>query len=441
MDRLRIALFALAALGLAAGFAAPVLGLPDMQDWIWGGTAAILLAFLLREIVTSLLKGDVGLDLVAGLSMSAALAFGETLAAAVVGLMYAGGQLLEDYAANRARADMGALLARAPKAALRYADGRLDEVAIDDIRPGDRLLVRQGDVVPVDGHVASGRALLDLSALTGESLPVPRAPGEDLASGAMSLDGAFDMIAARAANESTYAGIIRMVKAAQDAKAPMARLADRYAVWFLGLTVALAGGTYLVTQDHIRMLAVLVSATPCPLILAVPVAIISGMGKAARRGLLMKGGPVLETMARATGLVIDKTGTLTKGKAELAEILPVDGWHAEEMLRLAASLEQASSHVMARALVAAARARGLPLQFPEDVHETAGEGLSGHVEGHKLLVGGHDFVRRALHRKELPKPELQPGRCSSRSASQASLPGISCCPTRCGRKRRQLLRG
>ncbi len=380
-----------------------------MQQPIWGGAAAILLAVLLGEIATSLWKGEVGLDIVAGLSMSAALLFGENLAAAVVGLMYSGGELLEDFAANRARADMKALLARVPKTALRYDDGHLSEVAIDDIQPGDRLLVRQGDIVPVDGSVSSGRALLDMAALTGESVPLKRLEGEAVTSGARSLDTAFDMLAEKPAAESTFAAIVRMVKSAQEAKAPMVRLADRYALWFLAVTVALAGATYLATQDHIRMLAVLVSATPCPLILAVPVAIISGMGKAARRGVLMKGGPVLETMARASGLVIDKTGTLTHGKAELVGIIAAGHHDGDEVLQLAASLEQASAHVIAGSVVEAARARGFVLSYPQDVHETAGEGLSGHVDGKAVIVGGHDFVRRQLKKKSMHKPELDAG--------------------------------
>ena len=364
-----------------------------------------------------------GLDLVAGLSISAALLFGETLAAGVVALMYAGGQLLEDYAENRARADMKALLARVPKTALRYDDGHLEEVAIDVIGPGDRLLVRQGDIVPVDGRVSNGRALLDMAALTGESVPVTCGEGHDVPSGARSLDAAFDMMATRPAAESTYAGIVRLVQAAQAAKAPMVRLADRYGLVFLVVTVGLAGATWYFTGSHIRMLAVLVSATPCPLILAVPVAIIAGMGKAARRGVLMKGGPVLETMARAVNLVIDKTGTLTKGRAELAGIIPTAHWQPDEMLRIAASLEQASAHVTAASLVAAAQARGLTLAYPRDVHETAGEGLEGMVDGHRVIVGGHDFVARKLGLSALPRPEREAGTALAALAISGRLAG------------------
>ena len=409
MNSFRIFLFGVAAAGLALGFAAPVAGLGGWQAWIWGASGGLVLAFLLKDIAASLLKGEVGLDIVAGISMSAALGFGETLAAAVVGLMYAGGQLLENFAANRAQSHMAALLALVPKTALRYDDGHLSDVPIDAVKAGDRLLIRQGDTIPVDGRVKSGKALLDLAALTGESVPVRRSEGQEVPSGSTSLDMAFDMEAMRAASESTYAGIVRMVEAAQAAKAPMVRLADRYALVFLAVTVSLAGGTYLLTGEHLRMLAVLVSATPCPLILAVPVAIISGMGKAARRGVLMKGGPVLETMARATSLVIDKTGTLTHGKAELQEIVVHGNTKGDDVLRLAASLEQASAHVIAGSIVEAARARELALTFPAGVHETAGEGLSGLVDGHTVIAGGHDFVRKALKRRTMPKPDLPPG--------------------------------
>jgi len=423
LNPIRVSLFIIAVAGLVGGLLAPFVGLAAFQSWIWGVAAGAVLAVLVYEIVTSLLEGDVGLDIVAGLSISAALAFGETLAAGVVALMYAGGQLLEDYAANRARADMKALLARVPKTAMRYDDGHLEEVAIDAIKPGDRLLIRQGDIVPVDGRVSKGRALLDMAALTGESVPVKSGEGQDVQSGARSLDAAFDMMATRPASESTYSGIVRLVQAAQAAKAPMVRLADRYALVFLVVTVGLAGATWYFTGDHIRMLAVLVSATPCPLILAVPVAIIAGMGKAARRGVLMKGGPVLETMARATTLVIDKTGTLTKGRAELAGIIPTAQWAPEEMLRIAASLEQASAHVTAASIVAAAQLRGMTLAYPSEVRETAGEGLEGLVDGNRVIVGGHDFVAGKLELSVLPRPEREAGTTLAALAISGQLAG------------------
>lgn len=385
--------------------------------------AGIVLVALLREIVLSLARGEVGLDIVAGLSMVTAIAFGETLAANVVALMYAGGQLLEDYASSRARAEMRALLDRQPKRALRYADGHLETCSIESLAPGDRVLVRQGEVVPADGTVRAGAALLDTAALTGESVPVRAAAGDDVPSGAVSLDMAFDLTVTRPAAESAYAAIVRLVQAAQEAKAPMVRLADRFAVWFLVLTVAIAGAAYLLTGDRMRLLAVLVVATPCPLILAVPVAVISGISKAARRGVLLKGGPVLETMARAKVLVIDKTGTLTRGRAELTAIDVKGRRKPDEVLRLAASLDQASGHAIAQSIVEAAQARGLKLETPRNALETAGEGVSGNVGRHRVIVGGQDFVRRQLKLKSMTRAEGFAGAVISAVAVDGKLAG------------------
>jgi len=392
---IRPVLVALPALGLVLGF---VTGLAGGEPWpgiIWAAATVPVLSALLVEIVTSLRRGEVGLDIVAALSMTGALVFGEHLAAVVVALMYAGGQYLESFAERRASREMTALLARVPRTALRHRNGRLEEVPLDTIEPQDRLLVRQGDVVPVDG-VAEGMAVLDQSALTGESLPVQKAAGEAVISGATNVGEAFDLLATHRAAESTYTGIIRLIEAAQASKAPMARLADRFAMAFLALTVALAGGAWLWSGDPIRALAVLVVATPCPLILAVPVAIVSGVSRAARIGVLVKGGRALETLARVRTLVIDKTGTLTHGQARIVKIHPMAELSAEKLLQLAASLDQASKHVIARALVMEAHARGLDLLPPTQVQEIPGEGLEGIVDGRRVAVGGTRFVAQRI---------------------------------------------
>jgi heavy metal translocating P-type ATPase len=409
----KLLLVVLVGSALAGGFATPYLAAGQWQERIWAAAALIVLAFLLADIATSLARREFGLDMIAALSMSVALWFGEYLAAAVVALMYAGGELLEDYAETRARSELKALLGRVPKTALRYVAGGLEETPIGAIAPGDRLLIRQGDVVPVDGEVMGPAvALLDQAVLTGESVPVRRTEGQPVLSGSTSLDMAFDMRAKAGAADSTYAGIVRLVRAAQEAKAPMVRLADRYALWFMALTLVLAAATWFLSGPAVhetRMLAVLISATPCPLILAVPVAIISGISKAAKRGVLVKGGPVLETLARARTLVIDKTGTLTEGRAGLAAILPADGHSADRLLRLAASLEQASGHVVATALVDAARRRGFNLATPQDAQESAGAGISGRVDGHRVLLGGYDFVKEKLAGIALPRPDVEHG--------------------------------
>ncbi|MEO9297728.1 heavy metal translocating P-type ATPase [Devosia alba] len=367
---------------------------PADLAWTWG--TAPVLAGLLWQIVRSLQRGDVGLDIVAALSMSAALAFGEPLAGNVVALMYSGGQLLETFAAGRARQEMTALLGRVAHSAMRYTDSTLEEVPIADIMPGDRLLIRHGEVLPVDGHVAGSKAELDMSALTGESIPVQLAPGAEALSGSTLMGAPFDLLVSRPAAESTYAGIVRLVEAAQDSKAPMTRLADRYAIWFLVLTVAMAGAAWGLTMDPLRALAVLVVATPCPLILAVPVAIISGMSRTARIGVLVKHGGMLEALAKVETAVLDKTGTLTGGHPEVTDIRTIAGVTADQVLRTAASLDQASSHVVAAALVQAASAAGLRLATPGDVVETAGEGLIGQVDSRPTLVGGHGFVTDQL---------------------------------------------
>ena len=423
MNPAKILLALVSALGLVLGFAAGWMGNGGWAEVIWGGAAAIVLAALLIQILRSLGRGEFGLDIVAALSMSAAIAFGENLAAAVVSLMYSGGQLLEDYASSRATAEMKALLDRAPKTALRYRDGELESCGIDDLQPGDRILVRQGDVVPADGRVLSGGALLDLSALTGESVPVKATADNEVPSGALSLDMAFDLVVTKPAAESAYSAIVRLVREAQAAKAPMVRLADRYAIWFLMLTVIIAGAAYLVSGDRLRLLAVLVVATPCPLILAVPVAIIAGISRAAKQGVLLKGGPVLEAMARAKVLVIDKTGTLTHGRAELIGIETQPGWKADDILSLAASLDQASNHAMAHSIVAAAHLGHLKLTQPRRARETAGEGITGWVGQHRVYVGGDGFVRRLLKRKRLPQDGAQTGEVTVAVAVDGKLAG------------------
>jgi heavy metal translocating P-type ATPase len=405
----KLSLVFISAVGLAIGFLAPFLGAAVWQKTVWGLTAGVVLLVLYKDILSSLWRGEFGLDIVAALSMSVAIYFGETLAAAIVSLMYSGGELLEEFAKTRARSEMKALLGRAPKRALRYDDGQLTEVDIAALLPGDRILVRQGEIIPVDGKVESGKALLDQAVLTGESVPVLRGSGDEVMSGSSSLDMAFDMVATRTAAASTYSGIVRLVEAAQAAKAPMVRLADRFALGFLLLTVLLAGGAWLASGEHLRMLAVLVSATPCPLILAVPVAIISGISKAARRGVLVKGGPVLETLARASVLVIDKTGTLTKGRAGLVDVQAFGRYTPDEILRLAASLDQASGHAIAKSLVEAAVERGLKLSMPADVRETVGAGIEGSVDGMRLVIGGADYVRGRLKIVSLVKPAAPSG--------------------------------
>lgn len=388
MPRLRGWFAVLPLIGLCTGLAAQASGHPEAAAWAWTLATLVVLVLLASQVVTSLAHGDIGLDLVALLAMGGALALSQPLAGAVIALMYAGGQSLEAYAAGRAGRAMTALIARQPRTALREEDGTWQEVPLAGLLPGDRILVRVGDVLPVDGRVAAGRAILDRSSLTGEALPVAFGVNDPVLSGTVNAGEPFTLVAERLAAESTYAGIVRLVEAARSQKAPMARLADRYGLAFLVLTLLLAGGAWIATGDPIRALAVLVVATPCPLILAVPVALVSGLSRAAGIGVLVKGGGALEMLAKVRVLVIDKTGTLTHGTARLVSTGLLGSLDEGEVLRLAASLDQASGHPVARALVEAARARGLALSQPAMVAEFPGEGVTGNVEGRPVLVGG-----------------------------------------------------
>jgi len=427
LKNIRPFLAGLVALGLASGFAARFAGLGAWSPTIWTAVTLPVLLALLTEIVTSLHRGDLGLDIVAALSMTAALVVGENLAAAIVGLMYAGGQYLESFAERAARREMTALLSRVPRTAMRHRDSQLEEVALDLILPGDRLLVRRGDVVPVDGTVANGVAVLDQSALTGESLPTQHRSGESVLSGSTNVGDAFDLAASRLAAESTYAGVVRLVEAAQRSRAPMSRMADRYAIVFLGVTVALAGAAWALTGDAVRAVAVLVVATPCPLILAVPVAIVAGLSRAAKLGILIKGGKAIETLARVRSLVLDKTGTLTHGQAQIVSTEAIDSITPDELLRIAASLDQASKHIIAQTIVAEARSKGLALAIPTEVVETPGEGIAGRVDGQPVLVGGMHFVAGRISDPELSTlmaRDRPPGALAAAVAVDGKLAGV-----------------
>jgi len=388
--RARQLLLAWPACCLALGIGA-LIWAPDLAPPVLIAAILPVLAALLRDIMRGALRGEAGLDVLAALSMGGALAFGEYLAGAVVALMFAGGTALEDLARERARRDMTALLARQPHRASRHGPAGLEEVAVEALLPGDRVLVRQGDVVPVDG-TALGRAVLDTAALTGESLPSTMAEGAAVMSGASNIGEAFDLLATRPAADSTFAGIVRLVEAAQASRAPMARLADRWALGFLAATLGIAAAAWLLSHDARRVLAVLVVATPCPLILAVPVALIAGLSRAARIGVLVKSGAALEMLGRVTVMVLDKTGTLTEGRVRLVALYPAPGTDAARLLQMAAGLDQASAHPVAAGLIAAARERGLALATPTDVREAAGAGIAGRVAGASVALGGPGFV-------------------------------------------------
>jgi heavy metal translocating P-type ATPase len=361
-------------------------------DGIWTAATLPVIATLVVSILRDFLQGRAGVDAIALVSMTAAVALDQPLAAVVVALMYSGGTLLEDIARGRAQRNLRALEDRSPKVAHRHRAGGIETVPVADVAVGDELLVRAGELVPVDGTLVDARASLDESALTGEPLPVARFAEAALRSGTLNAGEAFTMRADAVASQSTYAGIVRLVAAAQTARAPFIRLADRFALLLLPATLIVAGAAWYWSGDPLRGLAVLVVATPCPLILAAPVAFIGGISRAAREGVLMKGSPALEALAQVRTAVFDKTGTLTTGGADLLVPELAPGRDENDVMRLAASLEQASRHVVAAAMVDHAKRRHLSLDRPTDVTEARGSGLAGRVGAAAVRVGSRAYV-------------------------------------------------
>jgi heavy metal translocating P-type ATPase len=378
--------------GLCAGGLLHLAGFAAAGHAVWAATTAAALAPAVWWVIDAARHHRLGVDAIAVLALAGTLVVGEYLAGAVIAVMLATGRALEAWAAGRARRELGLLLERAPRSAHRRQADRLVEVPADSVAVGDLLVVKPGEVVPVDGRVESGVAVIDESAVTGESLPVERKPGDAVRSGTVNAGGPLELRATTTAADSTYAGIVRLASAAEATSAPAVRLADRYAAGFLAVTLAVAGAAWGLSNELSRAVAVLVVATPCPLILAVPVALVSGLSRAARRGVIVKGGAVLEQLARCRVLLFDKTGTLTVGRPTLADIVTEGDHPADEVLGLAASLDQVSPHVLGAAVVRAARQRGLQLVLPVDVEEVPGRGVRGSVDGRAVAVGKASWV-------------------------------------------------
>jgi len=405
---LEVALFAAAVAGLAIGGLLRWSGPQPMADWAWGVATGIVLLWTLASSIRTLIQGELGVDPIAVLAMSGALALGEELAGAIIAVMLTGGAMLERYAVARARRELTALLERAPRVAHRLVDGAVSEVQVSEVAIGDVLLVKPGEVVPADGVVTSSVAVLDESALTGEARPVTLDLGDRIRSGGTNVGAPLELRVTTAAAESTYEGIIRLVAAAEESKAPFVRLADRFAVGFLGMSLLLAALAWILGDGAERALAVLVVATPCPLILAAPAAIIAGVSRAAKHGIIVKGGGPLEALARARVLLLDKTGTVTAAAPEVAAVEVLGELTSDDVVRLAGSLEQASVHPYAPPIIAEARSRELDLVLPTDVHEQMGTGIAGQVDGHHVMVGQLVHVAPdALRSREIRSIEVR----------------------------------
>jgi heavy metal translocating P-type ATPase len=340
------------------------------------------------------LRGQFATDLVATLAVVVAAVLVRPLAGLVIVLMQSGGEALDAFAEGRASAAVRALEEDAPHVAHRLRDlsGTVDDVLVDAVEVGDLLLVRPGEMVPCDCLVVSGFSHVDTARLTGEPLPVEAQAGVQLLSGTLNMESALTIRATAIAGESQYARIVQLVRSAQASKAPLQRVADRYAVWFTPVTLVVCALAFAVSRDWDRVLAVLVVATPCPLILATPVAIIGGVNRAARAHVIVRSGGALEQLAEVRTAIFDKTGTLTVGTPEVSAVVALHDMPEREILRVAAAVEHHSGHLLARSVASAALARGIPLASAERVTEEAGRGVRGEVEGRHVCVGARGYV-------------------------------------------------
>lgn len=379
------------------GFATPLVVAADpWRDRVWLVGLLVTGLPVAWRTLRGMLRGEFAADVVAMLAIVGALLLGQPLAGLVVVLMQTGGEALDAYAVARASNAVEALEADAPRHAHQVVDGRVIDIDAAAIEPGDALLVRPGELIPADGVVVDGSSHVDTSRLTGEPVPVRVVAGTKLSSGSVNQDGAFTMRADRRSQESQYARIVDLVRSAQASKSPLQRTADVWAVWFTPLTLVACLVAWLVSHEWTRVLAVLVVATPCPLILAAPVAIIGGINRAARRAIIVRHGSALEGLAKVDTAVFDKTGTLTVGRPQVANVVVGTSAPPIELLARAAAVEQGSGHLLARVIVAEAERRGAKLGLASQLQETPGRGVTGEVNGEWVAVGSPDFVRDAL---------------------------------------------
>lgn len=361
-------------------------------ELVWWAGLALTGTPVLFQTAREISSGRFAVDLVAGLAIIFALILWQPLAGLVIVLMQSGGESLERYAGRKASDAVRELEAAAPRIAHRMLEGETEDIPVDEVAVGDLLLIRPGDLFPCDGVVTSGRSHVDVSKITGEPIPVSAVAGVRLMSGSINLEGPLELRALAPAGESQYARIVELVRSAQASKAPLQRLADRYGVWFTPLTLVVCAVVYILTHDAVRVLAVLVVATPCPLLLAAPVAFISGINAAARRHVIMRNGAALENLASASAAVFDKTGTVTLGRPVVRRVIPTGSLSELEVLRLAGSVERGSSHLLARTLVTAAENAVGHLPAAADIREDAGRGVSGMVEDHAVAVGAASYA-------------------------------------------------
>ncbi|HTL42657.1 MAG TPA: heavy metal translocating P-type ATPase [Pseudolysinimonas sp.] len=370
------------------------LGLDLPARWVAGVSAGAIGAWQVVRLIRQFRRGHWGLDVLAILAIGATLWLGDVAAGYVVAVMIVGGQAIERAAEQRAQRTLAALLERVPRVAHRMDGDELADVPVDAVAVGDRLRVRVGEAVPADASLLDPEADLDESSLTGESLPVAVTRGAEIPSGSIVLGRAITVRVLAAPADSQYQRIVALVEAAASTKGRFIRLADRVAVPFTVAALVIAGAAWLISGDPVRFAQVLVVATPCPLLVAAPTALMAGLDRAAREGVVVKGGDAFERLASASTVLFDKTGTLTVGHPELVRVDadPATPYEAATILAIAAAAEEHSTHVLADAIVAGARERNSPAVAVHDIRETIGQGMTGIWEGHQVRIGRAAFT-------------------------------------------------
>lgn len=367
-------------------------------NWALGIGALVAVIPLLWDMVTTIRSGGYGIDILAATAIIASVILRQDLAAIIIALMLTGGEALEDYAENRAKIELKTLLDNRPRTAhLIVKNGGTKDIPVNEVKVGDRLTILPGETVPVDCEILEGDSSFDESRITGESLPLYKKAGDNVLSGSINIEGSLIVKAIHKASESQYEQIIKLVRAAASTQAPFIRLADRYSIPFTLLAYIIAGAVWYTSGHAIRFLEVIVVATPCPLLLAAPIALISGMSRSAKHGIIVKNGASLEKLAQAQTVAFDKTGTLTNGKPTIDHIQTFKPYDVKTLLKFAAALEQNSNHVLAKVIVNYANDKKIKVKAAKQIKETAGLGLRGRFEGKDIAVGRWDFIQNHIN--------------------------------------------
>lgn len=386
--------FGLVLIAIITGGILAIAGLNLWSNIVIGVTSGLVAIPLVWNMLQDVRDGKYGIDILAATAIVASLLLGEYWAAVIIVLMLTGGEALEDYAEKRAKSELTALLERAPKKAHILKGGKTIEVLASKVKVGDKLLVKAGELVPVDAVVLEGSTSVDESSLTGESLPADKNVGDELLSGTVNLDGVVTVKALRVAADSQYEQIIKLVRSAASNQSPFVRLADRYSIPFTIIAYVIATSVWIISGDPMRFLQVIVVATPCPLLLAAPIALISGMSRAAKHGIIIKTGSALEKLAAVNTVAFDKTGTLTFGKPTIDKVITYNKFSRTDVLQAAASLEQNSNHALARVIVDTAVKGKVKLTKVKQVKELAGYGVLGQVNRQVVLVGNTKLMAK-----------------------------------------------